>query len=99
MTPHTLRVYNISCSTLYLSWEQPDDRGSLITSYFIRYKYLASNSWSEITVSSSSANPKIEAKLNSLLPTTLYEIQVGAGNEVGNGSFSETVYAWTTAPS
>ena len=55
--------------------------------------------WSEIRISSSSTDPlQTEASLENLLPATLYEIQVNAGNEFGNSSFSEITYAWTTSP-
>ena len=95
MVPHAIHVHNVSCSTLFLSWRTPSDRGSLITSYYIRYRQSASTIWDEIEISSSST----EARLENLLAATLYEIQINAGNEVGNSSFSEIMYAWTTSPS
>lgn len=36
--------------------------------------------------------------LENLLPTALYEVQVSAANEIGNSSFSDITYAWTTSP-
>ena len=99
MIPHAVHVHNVSCSTLLLSWRVPNDRGSPITGYYIRYKQSASTIWSKIRISSSSTDPlQTEAKLENLLPATLYEIQINAGNEIGNSSFSEITYAWTASP-
>ena len=99
MIPHAIHAHNVSCSTLNLSWKVPDGRGSHIVGYRIRYKQSASTIWSEIKISSSSTDPlQIEARLENLIPATLYEIQVNAGNEVGNSSFSEILYAWTAFP-
>lgn len=98
MVPHAVRAHNTSCSTLNLSWRIPNDRGSPITGYCIRYKLSASTIWSEMKISSSSTDPlQIEARLESLVPAMLYEIQVNAGNKVGNSSFSEILYTWTTS--
>ena len=99
MFPHALRIHSTSCSTLFLSWKVPGDRGSPITSYCIRYKQTTSTAWSEIKISSNSTDPlQIEARLENVLPATLYEIQVSAANEIGNSSLSEIIYAWTTSP-
>ena len=94
MIPHAVHVLNVSCSTILLSWRPSSDRGSPITSYYIQYRQSASTIWSETRISSNST----EARLENLLSAMLYEIQVSAGNEVGNSSFSEVTYAWTTSP-
>lgn len=96
MIPHAVHARSVLCSNLVLSWRAPNDRGSPITGYYVR---LSSSFWSEIRINTSSTDPlQIEARLGDLLPATLYEIQVSAGNQVGNSSFSEITYAWTSSP-
>lgn len=94
--PRDFHTVNMSCSFLTVTWTVPDDRGSPITHYFVRYRVSSSDAWSEVKVSSIATNAFPMITLENLLPSTLYTIQVSAANAIGNSSFSDIAYVWTT---
>ena len=98
--PHAPHLDNTSCSSLTFSWTIPNNRGNPITHYFVRYRQSSVDTWNAVKVSSSSIpNATLQVMtLESLLPATLYKIQVSAANEIGNSSFSDITYGQTTYP-
>ena len=96
--PYAPQVSGASCSSLTLSWKSPENRGSSITHYFVRYKPSTNDDWNEVNVSSILTDTLEITTLENLLPMTLYEIQINAVNAIGNSSYSDITYAWTTSP-
>ena len=95
--PHAPNVDSTLCSSLTLTWKVPNNRGSPITHYTVRYRQPSLDAWNEVNVSGKPSNVQVTT-LENLLPTTLYVIQVSAANEVGNSGFSDVTNAWITYP-
>ncbi len=76
-----------------ISWKAPDDGGSAITGYIIKYGTKSSdlNKKEEVNASSTSKT------ISSLSDGTTYYVQIAAKNEIGTGEFSATAKATTDA--
>ena len=75
------------------SWTAPDDGGEAITSYDIRYRRTGTTPWTSILFETGTTR-----QITGLSATTEYEVQVRATNSVGNGSWSASATATTSAP-
>ena len=73
---------------LTASWTAPDDGGSDITGYTIRYKKTSDTNW---TTSSSQTDTSYE--ISSLTNGTEYEVQVQATNAAGDSGYSDSAKA------
>ena len=85
---------------LEVSWTAPSDNGAAIEDYDVLYRSLPGGAWTEL--SDDGQNTDTRATIGSLTNGTTYEVQVRAGNSVGEGPWSPssraTPMAVATAP-
>ena len=79
---------------LEVSWAAPSDGGAPINDYDVRYRPLF-GSWAELSDSRRSTQRR--ATITDLRNGTTYQVQVRAGNSVGDGPWSESVTATPAA--
>ena len=83
-----------------MSWTAPSDNGAPIEDYDVLYRSLPGGGWTEL--SDDGGNTNTRATIGSLTNGTTYEVQVRAGNSVGEGPWSPssqgTPMAAATAP-
>ena len=82
--PDAPSVSAASSSSLTVMWSAPDDGGSAITDYDVRYRAGASGDWTD----GSHDGPATTATLTGLASGTTYEVQVRATNNLGTGPWS-----------
>ena len=83
-------------SAITASWSEPDTGGSPITDYDVRWRESGSSSaWTEAPDSTPSAVRSYA--ITGLAAATAYEVQVRAGNSVGDGAWSASETATTEA--
>ncbi|XP_065220187.1 cell adhesion molecule Dscam2-like isoform X2 [Planococcus citri] len=87
-TPQNVEVTDIESRSLKLKWEEVPGP---LTSYLVQYHEENSDSWKNMTVTSSS----LSARLISLTPSTKYAIKVMAINELGSSDPSKTITVYT----
>ena len=75
-----------SSSSLTVTWSAPDDGGSAITDYDVRYRAGASGDWTD----GSHDGTATTATLTGLGSGTTYEVQVRAANDGGAGPWSDS---------
>lgn len=91
--PQNLHIQEALCTSLSLTWREPNSRGSPITHYSIRLRKYNST-WNEIQVKDTLQM----IKLKDLQHSSLYEIQASASNVIGSSGYSDVIYAWTSSP-
>ena len=84
-------VVNSSVS-ITSTWVVPDDGGSAITSYDLRYKRTVDSTWTEVD-----GGLDLTETITGLNASTSYDFQVQATNDVGDSGWSATAQATTTA--
>lgn len=73
----SLSASTVSSTQINVSWSAPSDNGGTsVTGYRVAYKPSASSTWSYATTTGTSAS------LTGLIPSTTYDIKVGAKNSV-----------------
>ena len=72
---------------LEVSWRAPSDNGSAIDDYDVRYR-PAGGSWTELPDTAKSTARSVT--ISGLRNGTAYEVQVRAGNSVGDGPWSDS---------
>ena len=82
--PDAPSVSAASSSSLTVMWSAPDDGGSAITDYDVRYRVGASGDWTD----GSHDGTATTATLTGLASGTTYEVQVRAANDTGAGPWS-----------
>ena len=82
--PAAPSVSAASSSSLAVMWSAPDDGGSAITDYDVRYRAGASGDWTD----GNHAGTATTATLTGLASGTTYEVQVRATNDEGAGPWS-----------
>ena len=94
--PTAPSVTATSTTSLSVSWTAPDDGGSTITGYTLRYRESSTSNWTTVPGITSTSG-----SLSSLEENTEYDVQVRATNSVGNSNYSPAATATTsnTAPS
>ena len=75
------------------TWGAPDNGGSAITGYVVRFRQTGSTAWTELSV----AGDVLSTTLGTLPANTKYDVQVAAVNAAGTGAFSATANAITAA--
>ena len=80
-------------NTLTVSWTAPEDNGTAISGYMVRYGTSATNMSQKQKVTGTSLT------LSKLPDKTTYYFAVAAINAKGTGEFSDSVYATTSAGS
>ena len=73
---------------LEVSWAAPSDGGSAINDYDVRYRPVFFGTWTELPDSTRSA--ATSATIPGLNNGTTYQVQVRAGNSVGDGPWSDS---------
>ena len=73
---------------LEVSWTAPSDGGSAINDYDVRYRPVFFGTWTELPDSTRSA--ATSATIPGLNNGTTYQVQVRAGNSVGDGPWSDS---------
>ena len=71
-------------TTLDVSWTAPDDLGSAITGYRVRYRTAGPTEWTAHTFSGTGTETTIE----SLTAATIYKVQILAVNAEGDSDWS-----------
>ncbi len=84
--PAAPSVSAASSSSLTVTWSAPDDGGSAITDYDVRYRAGASGDWTD----GSHDGTATTATLTGLGSGTTYEVQVRAANDGGAGPWSDS---------
>ena len=86
-----------STNTMEVVWSAPDDGGSAITDYDVRYRAGRTGAWTLHAHTGTDAMVTVDG----LQPGTYYEVQVRAENGIGAGPWSLSASATTggTAPS
>ncbi len=96
----------LSGTTMTVSWTAPGDGGLEITDYDVRYRIKDTNqqqagdqpgSWTTLT-GSDDPGTSTTATISGLTASTVYQVQVGAGNARGAGAWS-TSKNWPQVPS
>ena len=82
----TLTVGNAALS---VAWEAPNDNGSAITDYDVRYKDASSDSWTNWSHDGTTDSTTLTDLTNDLR----YQVQVRATNAVGDGPWSSSASA------
>ena len=77
---------------LEASWTAPDDNGSVITGYDVRYRETGGN-WQDANHTGTGTAKRIEG----LSPDTVYQVRVRASNSEGAGDWSPAASARTDA--
>ena len=72
-------------TSLDVSWKAPNDNGSTITHYDLRYKMQRATDWTVREMVRTTS-----ATLTDLSPGTSYDVQVRAGNAVGKSEWSKS---------
>ena len=75
---------------LAASWTAPADNGAQIDDYDVRYRAIG-GSWTELPDAVNSTSTR--ATITGLANGTTYEVQIRAGNSVGDGAWSATASA------
>ncbi len=100
----TFTVWN---AEIRLQWTAPDDKGADITDYDVQYRACTAtplscatnptweSSWTEWNASNTSTT--LSATVTGLTNDTAYQVQVRAGNSVGDGAWSASTKATPTA--
>ena len=79
---------------LAATWTAPENMGPPITSYVVQYRVEDSNTdWTQVTIDGNS----FETTISELLADTMYEAQVRALSDEGDGPWSESGTAATLA--
>ena len=73
---------------LVASWTAPSDNGSRIDDYDVRYRPSSGGGWTELPDGAKSTSTT--ATITGLRNGTSYEVQVRAGNSVGDGPWSSS---------
>ena len=81
-----------------ISWNEPDNGGSTITSYSVQYVASGDSSWNTHQNGNSTANTTPSATISSLAQDTQYTFRVAAVNSIGQGVYSANVTKSTDAP-
>lgn len=77
-----------------VKWTKPEDNGSEITGYVIKYGKSGSSNLTEIKITDNKATNKT---ITGLANDTTYAVQIAAENAVGTGEFSDVATAKTNA--
>ena len=83
--------------SLAVSWSAPNDGGSAITDYDVRYSSDGGNTWTEWNANNTGTNRT--ATITNLTEGTEYQVQVRAANTHGDGPWSESASATPGPPS
>jgi len=81
-----------SNAQLTVAWIPPDDGGSPITSYTVRWKLTSAINWTD---REAGASPYT---ITGLVNGSVYEVQVRASNAIGNGPYSESTTGIPVGP-
>ena len=84
--PPAPRVTAAGSATLVVRWTAPTDNGAPVTDYDVHYRQSGVSSW-QVRLHSGTAT---QTTLTGLRASTEYEVQVRAGNRVGDGPWSES---------
>ena len=79
-------------TTITASWAAPNNGGSAITSYDVRYKSTSVATWTAVSDVTATTTT-----ISSLASSTTYEVQVRATNGIGNSGYSTSATIATTA--
>ena len=82
--PTVIALTNTSARVI---WVAPDDSGSPITGYRLRYRIRGESNWTDVAGLSG-----LTHDLTGLVPASVYQIQVGAINANGNSDYSPSAY-------
>jgi hypothetical protein len=82
-------------SSVTVSWTAPDDGGSAITNYRIRYRKHNETTPTTWTSPYSTESTTTSDLIGGLSIATKYEIQVAAENAIGIGEFSTSLHTYT----
>ena len=77
-----------------VGWTAPENGGSAITGYTIKYGTSSTNLNKTLEISNANITSK---EISSLLADTTYYVQVAAKNEIGTGEYSDIANAKTNA--
>lgn len=84
---------------LFASWSSPDDGGSPLTHFNLRYRRKGASSWEpQVTISTSKGNQVTTYTIMGLAVGVEYEAQVRARNVAGNGPWSPSGAGFTNRP-
>ena len=89
--PLDVYIADVSCTTLILNWEAPEnDGGSIINSYCIRQKQ-EEDEWQYLhEVIPSNGSKQSKSIVVNLTPLKEYYFGVGAKNKIGKGDYKDT---------
>ena len=85
--PSAPTVTAASATSLSVSWSAPANAGPPITDYDHRHRTSPDGSWTEVTVTTSTA---LSATIAGLAEGTSYDVQVRATNDEGTGDWSDS---------
>lgn len=84
---------------LFASWSSPDDGGSPLTHFNLRYRRKGASSWEpQVPISTSKGNQVTTYTITGLAVGVEYETQVRARNVAGNGPWSPSGAGFTNRP-
>ena len=90
LAPGTPDVTGASTTSLSVTWTAPDNSGRPpITGYDVQYRQGTSGGWRNGPQDVSGTSTTIEDVIPPLSPGTLYQVQVRATNDEGNGPYSQ----------
>ena len=89
--PRSFMVVDVGDTTVTLSWMPPDPPNGIITDYRVRYRRHGSTSDSDYVAEN--VGTVLTYTVTNLMTGTEYELQVRAFTVVGNGMYSDLVFA------
>ena len=93
LAPGTPVVTGATSMSLTVEWTEPDNRGRPdIDSYDVQYRQGTSGSWRNVPQNVTGTT----ADITGLDENKLYQVQVRATNDEGNGPYSQPGAGWTT---